>query len=342
MEKLKPHAQQALDEPEGSSLFLHLQVAEGKVQRLEVGSKPRPLENQPRKERQVNWYREPLVHFVAIGALLFGIYLWLNDPYATSNSTRIEVSANDIELLHARWMKQWQRPPTAEELRGLVEDHIREEVLYREALALGLDKDDTIVRRRMALKMEFLVADVAVPTAPDQVELRGYFQENQERYRQPVTLSFTHIYFNPDRRGSSTQRDAEAELDRLQAAKQRPRRARDLGDRFMLAHEYVEKSTPDIARDFGGAFAQRLIELEPGRWHGPVASGYGLHLVYISDRAESRLPDFAAVRDKVENDFLIDKRREANELAYQRLRERYEIVVAPLEGKKWMASKNEK
>ncbi len=290
----------------------------------------------------MTWYREPLVHFLAIGAFLFAAYLWLNDPYATSTSTRIEVSANDIDLLRTRWMKQWQRPPTQPELESLIEAHIREEVLYREALALGLDKDDTIVRRRMAQKVEFLVADLAVPTEPDEAELRAYFQENQERYRQPVSLSFAHIYFNPDRRGSSIQRDAQAELDRLQAVKESPERARERGDRFMLAHEYVEKSAPEIARDFGQAFVRRLVELEPETWQGPVASGYGLHLVYISDRTESRLPEFAAVREKVENDFLIDRRREVNELAYQRLRERYEIVVAPLEGKKWMALKNEK
>ena len=290
----------------------------------------------------MTWYREPLVHFLAIGAFLFVAYLWLNDPYATSSSTRIEVSANDIDLLRTRWMKQWQRPPTQPELESLIEAHIREEVFYREALALGLDKDDTIVRRRMAQKVEFLVADLAVPTEPDEAELRAYFQENQERYRQPVSLSFTHIYFNPDRRGSSIHRDAQAELHRLQAAKESPERTRERGDRFMLAHEYVEKSAPEIARDFGQAFEKRLVELEPETWRGPVASGYGLHLVYISDRTESRLPEFAAVREKVENDFLIDRRREVNELAYQRLRERYEIVVAPLEGKKWTALKNEK
>lgn len=276
----------------------------------------------------MQWYREPLLHFLAIGAFLFGVYLWLNDPYKGSASTRIEVSANDIELLRARWMKQWQRPPTANELQGLIESHIREEVLYREAVALGLDKDDTIVRRRMAQKMEFLVADVAVPMEPAEAELRAYFEANQERYRDPVTLSFTHIYFNPDRRGASAQSDAEVALTRLQVAKQPPRRAPDLGDRFMLAHEYVGESTPDIARDFGGAFAQALLKLEPDKWQGPVASGYGLHLVYIKDRVEPRLPDFVAVREKVKNDFLVDKRHEVNEFAYQRLRERYEIVIA--------------
>lgn len=291
----------------------------------------------------MKWYREPLVHFLAIGACLFGIYLWLNDPGETLSGARIEVSENDIELLHARWMKQWQRPPTANELQGLIEAHIREEVLYREALALGLDKDDTIVRRRMAQKMEFLVADVAVPMEPDEAELRAYFEANQERYHQPVKLSFTHIYFNPDKRGASTQQEAETVLRALQAARQLPRRARDLGDRFMLAHDYVRKSVPDIKRDFGAIFAQRLVEIEQGTWQGPVASGYGLHLAYISERIEARLPNFVLVRANVKNDFLIDKRREVNELAYQRLRERYEIVIAaPLEDKKRLALKNEK
>lgn len=314
--------------------MLHaVKVACSRVARLSVNQ----------KVMIVKWYREPLVHFLAIGALLFGIYLYLNDPYDSSSDARIEVSANDIELLRARWMKQWQRPPTANELRGLIEAHIREEVLYREALALGLDKDDVIVRRRMAQKMDFLVADVAVASNPGEAELRAYFEANKERYSEPAKLSFTHIYFNPGIRGSSAQAEAETVLRRLQVAKQPAQSVRSLGDRLMLAQDYVERGVPDVARDFGPTFAQRLIELEPGNWYGPIASGYGWHLVYIGERIESRLPVFATVKEKIKNDFLVDRRRELNDLAYQRLRERYQIVIAaPAESQKQLALQNEK
>ncbi len=271
--------------------------------------------------------RDPLVHFLALGAFIFALSALVHEDDRAGDATRIDIAAADISRLQAQWQRQWQRPPTRQELDGLIAAHVREEVLYREALALGLNETDTIVRRRLAQKMEFVMSDATLPSEPDDAELRVYFHAHADRYREPVTLTFSHVYFNRDRRNPDAHQEAEALLADLRRRAMAPTRASEFGDRIMLSPHYEEKSVPEIARDFGGAFADRVAQLDPGQWHGPVESGYGLHLVYVRARTESRLPEFESVRQPVENDYLVERRREANELAYQKLRQRYDIRI---------------
>jgi len=274
-------------------------------------------------------FREPLLHFVLIGLSLFGLFAILNKDSAGPGN-QIAITRADIEQLHLLFQRQWQRPPTPEELQALIEGRIREEVLYREALAIGLDRDDTIVRRRLAQKIEFLVADTAVAAQPDEAALAAYFKSNHDRYREPARLGFTHVYFSQDRRGARAVADAEAVLKRLQATKGIPRNAAALGDRFMLAYDYANKGTDELARDFGQAFADVVEKLPVGKWSGPVPSGYGIHLVYVSAREDARIPPLATVRERVTADWLTDQRKSANERVYQRLRARYQITVADM------------
>jgi hypothetical protein len=246
--------------------------------------------------------REPLVHFLAIGLFLFLLFALVNDEQRDSGN-RIEITAADIEQFVAIFRKQWQRPPNAQELQSLIDSRVREEVLYREGLAMGLDKDDTIVRRRLAQKVEFLMGDVSGVTEPDDATLQAYYDENAERYREPPRLSFSHIYFNTDRRGEQAATDARALLERLRAASPRVTQAPDEGDPFMLPRVYVDKRT------------------------GPVASAYGLHLVYIASREEASQPPLDQVRSRLTNDWLVEQRRVADEQIYQRLRSRYQINI---------------
>jgi hypothetical protein len=211
--------------------------------------------------------REPLVHFLAIGLFLFLLFALVNDEQRDSGN-RIEITAADIEQFVAIFRKQWQRPPNAQELQSLIDSRVREEVLYREGLAMGLDKDDTIVRRRLAQKVEFLMGDVSGVTEPDDATLQAYYDENAERYREPPRLSFSHIYFNTDRRGEQAATDARALLERLRAASPRVTQAPDEGDPFMLPRVYVDKRTDEIARDFGRAFSQEITGL--GIWTGRI------------------------------------------------------------------------
>lgn len=273
--------------------------------------------------------REPLLHFLLVGLSLFGLFAALNKDSALPTN-RIEISRADIEQLHLLFQRQWQRLPTPQELRALIDGRIREEVLYREALALGLDRDDTIVRRRMAQKVEFLVADTAVPAQPEEAALAAYFDSNRERYREPARLSFTHVYFSPDQRGARATSDAQIVLKSLQASKTNPGSAAGRGDRFMLAYDYVDKGTDELARDFGQVFADALERLPVGRWSGPVTSGYGTHLVYVSAREDVRIPLLSQVRERVVADWLADQRKVANDKVFQRLRSRYEISIAEL------------
>ena len=270
--------------------------------------------------------REPLVQFLAIGMLLFVVFGLVNDD-RSDRGNRLDLTAADIAQLVAIFSKQWQRQPNAQELQALVDGRIREEVLYREALAMGLDKEDTIVRRRLAQKVEFLMGDASGVTEPDDATLRPYFEANAERYREPPRLSFSHVYFSTDKRGEQALADAERLLERLRAASPRVTQAPDEGDPFMLPRVYVDKRTDEIARDFGRDFATRISSLEPKQWYGPLPSAYGLHLVYVGSREESRLPPLEQVRTRVANDWLVEQRQAADERIYQQLRARYQISV---------------
>ena len=276
-----------------------------------------------------NIIKDPLFHFLLIGFAIFALYSVMNKDSTSSSTNVINVGASDIDQLKALWQKQWQRPPTKQELDGLVESHIREQVFYREALAMGLDKDDTIVRRRLMQKIEFLVADVSLPEEPEASALQKYYQNNLDRYREPARLSFSHIYFSVDQRGERAEQEAKAVLGSLIKTGANSNYPADYGDRFMLQSSYVDRTTEEIARDFGQQFVDQLTALSPQQWHGPVMSGYGLHLVYISNVEASRVSEFEEVKEQVKNDYLFELRKEANVKVYQKLRERYVINVTP-------------
>jgi hypothetical protein len=272
-----------------------------------------------------DWLREPLVHFLGIGALVFVLYGLVSGRSPPTASDRIEVTRGQIQRLEDAWAQQWRRPPTPAELQRLIDDHIRQEVLYREALALGLDADDMIIRRRLAQKMEFLAEDLVTQLEPSDEVLQAYFRVNTELFRVPARTSFTHIYFSIDSRGSNATEDAELAL--LELHDSSAERAPERGDRFMLEYDYASLSEEQVARLFGTGFAEKLFELPPGQWAGPVESGYGIHVVRVSDRLESRLPPFEDVRDRVRIEYFNDLRQQTNEEVYELLRDRYEILV---------------
>jgi hypothetical protein len=270
--------------------------------------------------------RDPLFHFILLGAALFGAYAMLSGLLATDQSRRIEITVSEIEFLAGNFERQWGRPPTDDELSALVDARVREEVLYREAVAVGLDRNDIVVRRRMVQKMELVSQDLALLADPTDDELRSYFQENSEKYRIPPRISFSHVYFDADRRGPEAAEYARQVLAELREQGSPPARAPQRGDRFLLPHDYTLNTPFDVRRSFGSRFAEELFRLAPG-WHGPLVSGYGLHLVYVGERVEGALPRYEDVRDKLVVDYNRVRRERANELLYAKLAERYEIVV---------------
>lgn len=267
---------------------------------------------------------EPLLHFVVVGVLLFLFYGYVGESDKT-NDAQIIVGSAEIERMQTAWEKQWRRLPTGEELQNLIEQFIQEELLYREALTLGLEKDDTIIRRRLAQKMKFLIQDIADQRQPAEAELTAFFDENREQFKSPAQISFTHVYFNPDRRGAKAVEDAYQVLENLKESsfEQGP----DHGDPFMLHHDYVEISQQEAARLFGRQFAEDLFKLRPGSWQGPIRSGYGIHLVRVKEYVPARVPNFSEVKDRVHQEYMDRQRRKTNEEALRDLKTRYRIEV---------------
>lgn len=272
--------------------------------------------------------REPLVHFIVGGALLFAVGLFYGAK-GDSNpvETRIVVSKQEVNRIRALWNQRWRRSPTGQELRGLIAAHIQQEVFYRQARALGLGRDDTIIRRRLVQKLELFIIYSAAGDQPSEKSLRAYFAKNRNGYRLPGSLSFTHIYFNPDKRGKEARSGAQTVLVALTNARNPPLRAPDKGDRFMLRYDYARMSRRDIARQFGRKFANAIFKVLTSDWVGPIESGYGLHLVRVHDRTPGRHARFEEVKQAVLRDFVEEVRRKAKTAAYKKMRARYRIVI---------------
>ncbi len=278
------------------------------------------------------WHKEPLLHFLIIGAVIFVLFSIVNKEESALSENKIVVTAAEIERLSANWSKKWNRPPTGTELKGLVESYIKEEVYYREALALGLDQNDTILRRRLMQKMEFLSNDLAELNQPDEAALNKYFLDNQEKYELPAQVSFTHIYFSLDKRGAKASEDAKSVLAGLNMM-----RAPEKGDSFMMQYDFVQETPFEVERLFGKGFSNQLFQLDINTWQGPIESGYGLHLVRISEMIDARMPELAFVIDKVRTDLMFERRQKMNKEIYEKFKERYEIVVEDMPKQSSMA-----
>ncbi len=228
--------------------------------------------------------REPLFHFLALGAVIFALNAWRQKTKPVEASiARIEVTAAVIDRLRAAYERQFGQPPDAEEMREQVTAHIREEVLCREAMAMGLDRDDTIVRRRLAQKMEFLASDIVSAAEPTDAEAREFFARNSARYAKAGRVSFRHVYFSKEKRGADVDAAArEALKDLANGANNET-----MGDPFLHGFEFVEREKDDVVAAFGSEFEKALAVQAPGEWRGPLASSYGLHLVRVEARTQA-------------------------------------------------------
>ena len=271
--------------------------------------------------------REPLMHFLVIGAAIYLLYGMFAEPVMDETDKTIVVSAGEIEWMQGSWQKRWNRPPTEKELDGLIQQYIRETVLYREALTMGLNQHDQVIRRRLAQKLEFLARDLVALTPPTGEELQVYFAENRDRYQEPVRYTFTQVFIDPDKRGDATLAHAEAIKATLIAKGDALEDPGAMGDDFMLPNYYPEKDPIEIRKYFGNGFAESLVELSPGQWHGPVLSGYGVHLVYVSSISEPPAPVLKELRERVVQDWKSEQGEELNEKFYASLRERYTVVI---------------
>jgi peptidyl-prolyl cis-trans isomerase C len=273
-------------------------------------------------------FRQPLIQFLLIGGAI-GLFYGLLGGWSGGGSDReVTVSAGEIARLEATWQAQWNRPPTPRELDGLINAQVRERVLYKEALAMGLGDDDPVVRRVIAQKLELLYNDlVELSLSPTDQELREFFAANGDDYRPPPRITMTQIFFNPDTRQESTLPDAEEMLADFRERGATAEGTEDFGDSLMLQSYYPEHTEAEIARLFGAGFAVEVMDRAAGEWHGPILSGYGVHVIYVHDRVEPPMPAFEAVEERVRNDWATIRRRELSEEYVAGLLDRYEVII---------------
>ena len=271
--------------------------------------------------------REPLLHFMFIGAVIYSLYGVFAEPVVEETDKTIVVTAGEIQWMQTSWQKRWNRPPTAQEFDGLIQQYIKETVLYREALTMGLNKHDQVIRRRLAQKLEFLAKDLVALTPPTEAELLAYFDEHQASYQAPTLYTFTQVFFDPDKRGDATLDDAEKARLTLIAQGDTIDDPGALGDGLMLQNYYPQKDRAEIQKLLGSGFTETLMTLSPGQWHGPILSGFGVHLVYLNSISEPPSPVFAEVRERVMEEWKFARGEELNDQFYTSLREQYSIVI---------------
>ncbi|MHC4153871.1 MAG: peptidyl-prolyl cis-trans isomerase [Planctomycetota bacterium] len=274
--------------------------------------------------------KEPLVYVFVLGFVVFGLHSFLNranrddtDPFT------VEVTSADIEWIRSSWEARMKRQPTQQELQGLINRYIRDEILFREAMAMDLDDRDLVIQRRLVQKLTFVFEDLAETMEPADDELKKYLQENQDKYRIPEMMSFTQAYFNPSKRKDAME-EAKTVLASLKSTQSPPEEAVSLGDTIMIDSSFREKSPDEAARILGREFAYELFSIDEKGWQGPIESTFGLHLVYIEERIASKMPEFENIREDVKNDFMYERKREVIDNAYKAVKSRYTILVEGL------------
>jgi hypothetical protein len=267
--------------------------------------------------------REPLLQFLALGAMLFALYGV--GKRSADAPERIVVSASRIANLGDGFARTWRRPPSEQELQGLIEDYIRDEVFYREGRAAGLERDDLVIRRRVRQKMEFLAEDMSA-AAPSDEQLAAYLAANPERFRTEDRITFHQVFLSATWRANTLESDSKqvaSVLGRADGAVD----ATALGDPFLLGDEFRSVSPSNLTSIFGEYFSKRIAAMETGRWQGPISTGFGQHFVLISERISGGSPALDAVRPAVRREWANAQRLEAEQKLYASLRGRYEIVV---------------
>jgi hypothetical protein len=284
-----------------------------------------PRGPEPAPFQRFHWLREPLLHFVLLGLGLFLLHAAVGGP-AIGKGETIVISRGRIEQLTIGFARMHQRAPDPSELDGLVDDAIKEEIYSREAKALGLDRDDTIIRRRLRQKLEFVSEDVTPIAEPSDAELQAYLQAHPETFRAERRYGLTHVYLDPTVHGARLAQDGQALLTELRRAGPSAEISAR-GDASLLPQHVEKMAAGELSRVFGSKFESALQELPLGQWSGPVASGYGLHLVLLQEREEEHTAPLPEVRAEVRREWIDAQHAQANARYYAELRARYAVTV---------------
>ncbi|NLS08162.1 peptidyl-prolyl cis-trans isomerase [Rhizobium sp. P32RR-XVIII] len=280
---------------------------------------------------KTKWQRflgEPLLHFVIVGVVLFGAYRLVSpEPEESVDPKKIELTKDDVRQLAVTWLAQGRPPPTLDQLRSLMDEKVTEEILFREAVALGLDRDDQIIKRRLAQKMDFLAADLAALDEPSNAELKEWYSKNSERFALSPHVSFRHLYFSFDKHGEATREVAAAAISAVSGKPADSPEVASIADPFMFRNYYGDATPDQMAKEFGPEFAKALFNLKSGSWQGPVQSGYGWHLVWIGSIEAGRVPAFEEVAPAVKTAWMDERYNEVKRTAFQEMRSRYVVIL---------------
>lgn len=291
---------------------------------------PEPsMDRKPLPKRK--WQRflgEPLMHFVVVGVVLFGAYRLVSpEPEEHVDQQKIDLTRDDVRQLAVTWLAQGRPPPTPDELRSLMDQKVTEEILFREAVSLGLDHDDEIIKRRLAQKMDFLAADLATLDEPDNAELKEWYSKRSDRFALSPHLSFRHLYFSFDKHGDTTRETAAAAIALVSGKPEDSPMVASVADPFMFRNYYGDATPEQMAKEFGPDFSKALFDLKPGSWQGPVQSGYGWHLIWVNSVEAGRVPAFEEVAPAVRSAWLDERYAEVKSNALKEMRSRYVVTL---------------
>jgi PPIC-type PPIASE domain len=268
--------------------------------------------------------KEPLLHFAVMAAMILAVYSLIENQ-ETNAPDRITVTASRIEHLASVFAKTWQRPPNEKELKGLIDDYVKEEIYSREAVKMALDRDDTIIRRRLRQKMEFLNEVAADQLVPTDAELATYLSDHQKDFEIDPAVAFEQVFLNSQRHGDRIEQEAGSVLEVLMTTPEVD--TSTLGDPTMLPPEVPLSSKTIIAQTFGAAFADAIIGQTPKQWAGPFKSEFGLHLVRVTEHKAGTVPELSEVRDVVQREWKNAKRRELEDARLKELLKFYDVTI---------------
>lgn len=268
--------------------------------------------------------REPLVHFLLIGGGLFFLYSFLNPKEEQLDNNIIQLEDSDIQRLVKAYQQNWNERPDKATLQNLIDEEIKAEVFYREALDMQLDHNDEIIRRRLKQKYEFLVKDLADSQQATEAELKDFYEKNPTLYKAPATLSFTQIYFSPDKRKEPLHA-AQKELTSLLKKGSDQKNLKNRGDDFHLQQYFADRDYNDVRQLFGQDFAKGLFQINQTGWAVPIKSGYGIHLVNVTTIQNEAIKPFQEVKAKILTDWKVGQQQQYNKLLYENLLQKYEV-----------------
>jgi len=266
------------------------------------------------------WLREPLVHVLVLGVLLFGLHRWVAPPRA---SEEIVVAPDAVAGMREDFKRRTGRMPSATDEKNMIDAYVADEILVREALSMGLDRGDIIVRRRLIQKMEFLIENTEPVPEPTDAELEAFVAAHPERYATPARVTFTHVFVSNERAGANAEAEAAGIRDKLDAGAD----PATLGDPFLRGRELRLHSQPELAGIFGPQFAAAVMQLPENVWSQPIRSTFGVHVVRVSERKPGTAPALATIRQRVEREWKEERREVLNREARARLRQRYVVRV---------------